>query len=110
VNETNTITDAFKQQSDWCARLGSPFTALLMDVLADHLDDRTRTGRRILSWGQLPMRCAMPYPCAWQVRYMRPCGLGAHQSWPSSFRLIRCLRPGLWQNGLAERFISLMMR
>lgn len=62
MNKTNTITDAFKQQSDWCARLGSPFTALLMDVLADHLDDRTRTGRRILSWGQTAdaLRDAVP--------------------------------------------------
>lgn len=42
--------DAFVQQAAWCRRLGSPFTALLCDVLAKHLDRSTATGRRILDW------------------------------------------------------------
>lgn len=41
---------AFAQQSEWCARLGSPFTSLLMEVLGEHLDETTRTGQAILNW------------------------------------------------------------
>ncbi len=51
MEDENAIRDAFRQQSDWCAKLGSPFTSLLMGVLADHLDDSTQTGKAILAWG-----------------------------------------------------------
>lgn len=44
------IRRAFKQQSEWCSRLGSPFTALLMDVLGEDLDETSKTGRAILNW------------------------------------------------------------
>lgn len=52
MSDATDIREAFRQQSIWCARLGSPFTALLMSVLADHLDDSTQTGRAILNWGE----------------------------------------------------------
>ncbi len=51
MGDENAIKAAFRQQSEWCAKLGSPFTCLLMSVLADHLDDSTQTGRTILTWG-----------------------------------------------------------
>ncbi|MEM8687157.1 MAG: DUF2332 family protein [Pseudomonadota bacterium] len=45
------VRDAFRQQSQWCARLGSPLTAKLMSVFAEHLDETTQTGRTLLNWG-----------------------------------------------------------
>ncbi len=51
MEDENVIRFAFRQQSEWCAKLGSPFTSLLMSVLAEHLDDGTQTGRAILAWG-----------------------------------------------------------
>lgn len=42
--------DAFRQQAMWCRQLGSPLTALLMDVLAERLDRSTAVGRRVLDW------------------------------------------------------------
>lgn len=50
MNRHQEIRHAFDQQSKWCSRLGSPFTALLMDVLGTHLDESTRTGRAVLNW------------------------------------------------------------
>ncbi len=62
MQDQNTIREAFRQQSEWCARLGSPFTALLMAVLADHLDETTQTGRTILNWDGLPNALADAVP------------------------------------------------
>lgn len=50
MNRHDEIRQTFKQQSVWCEELGSAFTSLLMDVLADHLDEATRTGRTVLNW------------------------------------------------------------
>ena len=50
MQEQTIIRDAFRQQSRWCARLGSPFTSLLMSVFAEHLDETSQTGRAILNW------------------------------------------------------------
>lgn len=44
------VREAFAKQSAWCAKLGSPFTALLMAGLARHLDRSTAAGRRVLDW------------------------------------------------------------
>lgn len=44
------VRDAFAKQAEWCDRLGSPFTARLMAVLATHIDRSTATGRRVLDW------------------------------------------------------------
>jgi hypothetical protein len=41
---------AFRDQAHWCDQLGSPFTAMLMRVLAECIDDRTATGRTLLEW------------------------------------------------------------
>ncbi len=50
MNQHDIIRDAFRQQSQWCARLGSPFTSLLMSVFAEHLDETTQAGRALLNW------------------------------------------------------------
>ncbi|MCP5081484.1 MAG: DUF2332 domain-containing protein [Alphaproteobacteria bacterium] len=50
MNRHKEIRHAFEQQSEWCSRLGSPFTSLLMDVLAEHLSEATRTGSAVLNW------------------------------------------------------------
>ncbi|MFL6601646.1 MAG: DUF2332 domain-containing protein [Steroidobacteraceae bacterium] len=44
------VRAAFKEQEGWCAKLGSPFTALLCSTLAERLDASTLIGRRVLSW------------------------------------------------------------
>jgi hypothetical protein len=44
------VREAFKEQEGWCARLGSPFTALLCSLLADRLDESTLIGSRVLAW------------------------------------------------------------
>ncbi len=49
--------EAFAQQATWCARLGSPFTASLMQAIGPALDRSTLTGRTILDWhGQADAR------------------------------------------------------
>lgn len=44
------LRDYFEIQAKACEQLGSPFTAKLCRLLIAHLDDTTRTGRRVLSW------------------------------------------------------------
>ena len=41
---------AFFEQVGWCKKLGSPFTALLLEVLGERLDRSTAVGRRLLDW------------------------------------------------------------
>ena len=50
MNRETLVRKAFAEQSGWCAKLGSPFTALLMDGLGRSLGLDTITGRRILEW------------------------------------------------------------
>lgn len=50
MQDHTVIRNAFRQQSRWCARLGSPFTSLLMAVCAEHLDETSKTGRALLNW------------------------------------------------------------
>lgn len=50
MNRETLVRKAFAEQSGWCAKLGSPFTALLMDGLRRSLGLDTNTGRRILEW------------------------------------------------------------
>jgi hypothetical protein len=45
-----TVRAAFVDQAAHCDRLGSPFTALLCRVLAEHLDASTATSARVLTW------------------------------------------------------------
>lgn len=44
------IRATFAKQAVWCARLGSPLTARLMEGLSVALDRSTETGRRVLDW------------------------------------------------------------
>lgn len=44
------VRASFAQQSIWCERLGSPFTARLAKMLGERLDRGTAIGRRILDW------------------------------------------------------------
>lgn len=44
------IRNAFQDQARWCAALGSPFTARLMQAMAECLNRRSEAGRRILGW------------------------------------------------------------
>jgi hypothetical protein len=66
-----TVRESFRQQSDWCEKLGSPFDARLRTVLGENIDRATGFGQRILDWpletlrGDLvPLRCVAPLlPC-----------------------------------------------
>lgn len=44
------IRATFAKQAVWCAQLGSPLTACLMEGLGVALDHSTQTGRKILGW------------------------------------------------------------
>lgn len=44
------IRDAFRRQAAACRALGSPFTGLVCDLMADRLDEGAGFGRRILHW------------------------------------------------------------
>ena len=44
------VPDAFEVQAHNCARLGSPFTARVLRIVAGLLDRTTPLGRRILDW------------------------------------------------------------
>ena len=44
------IRDAFREQADFCRRLGSTITADALDTVAEKLSRRTETGRRTLDW------------------------------------------------------------
>lgn len=44
------VRAAFREQGEWCAKLGSPFTALVCDVVAERIDGSTAIGRRLLAW------------------------------------------------------------
>ena len=44
------VRQAFNEQARWCAKLGSPFTALLCSTLAERLDGSTAIGSRVLAW------------------------------------------------------------
>lgn len=44
------IRATFAKQAVWCAQLGSPLTAALVDGLGVALDRSTATGRRVLGW------------------------------------------------------------
>jgi hypothetical protein len=48
------VRAAFARQTGYCAKLGSPFTSLLCEVLGDKLDRETGIGRRVLDWPGKP--------------------------------------------------------
>jgi hypothetical protein len=48
------IRSAFADQATSCRKLGSPFTALVVALLGERLDQSTTTGRKVLSWNGDP--------------------------------------------------------
>jgi hypothetical protein len=46
--------DNFRQQAEWCERLGSPFTALVCRALSEYLTEESAFGRRLLNWPGRP--------------------------------------------------------
>ncbi len=48
------VRTAFVRQTGYCAKLGSPFTSLLCEVLGQRLDRETEVGRRVLDWPGKP--------------------------------------------------------
>ena len=48
------VRQAFAEQADVCAKLGSPFTGMLCGVLGHVLDRSSRVGGRVLDWRGLP--------------------------------------------------------
>jgi hypothetical protein len=56
------IRAAFTEQAAACRRLGSPFTATLLDLLAERLDPESAVGATVLRWA------GDPYPDALALR------------------------------------------
>lgn len=56
------VRAAFRDQAHHCRRLGSPFTALLCDTLAEGIDESTEPGRRVLGWSGDPSAFADSVP------------------------------------------------
>lgn len=50
MNKEGEVRASFAEQAFWCARLGSPFTALLCEVVGQRIERDTRIGRRVLDW------------------------------------------------------------
>jgi len=48
------VREAFASQAQSCVERGSPFTALLCEVLGRRLDQSTEVGRRVLGWSGRP--------------------------------------------------------
>src|SRR5262245_45668055 len=48
------VREAFHLQARYCSDLGSAFTALLCDVLAERLQPCTVVGEKVLSWQGKP--------------------------------------------------------
>jgi hypothetical protein len=46
--------DNFRRQAEWCAQLGSPFTALVCKVLHERLTESSAFGARLLNWPGRP--------------------------------------------------------
>ncbi|MET4633220.1 DUF2332 domain-containing protein [Kaistia defluvii] len=53
------LLKAFQSQAGSSRKLGSPFTAEICELLAEHLDDSSRFGRRILGWPGDPFADAL---------------------------------------------------
>ncbi len=50
MTQEDLIRDAFANQAEWCAQLGSPFTARLLAGFGRCLDRSTGCGRKVLDW------------------------------------------------------------
>jgi hypothetical protein len=60
LNMSETVREAFRKQAAGCRMLQSPFTADVLETLADGLDSSTQTGRHILAWSGSPLHDALP--------------------------------------------------
>lgn len=56
----NANLEAFLKQAEHCRRLGSPFTAAILEAATRVLDESSETGRRILGWEGNPLHDALP--------------------------------------------------
>jgi hypothetical protein len=54
MNKEIEVREAFAAQAKWCAILGSPLTAALVEGLGQQIDRKTGTGRIILDWDGPP--------------------------------------------------------
>lgn len=50
MNTETRVRESFAVQAQWCEKLGSPFTARLLEGLGTHLNHTSMSGRRVLRW------------------------------------------------------------
>ncbi len=50
MTQHDEVRRAFVQQAEWCDKLGSRFTAVLMRLFATGLDETGAVGRKVLNW------------------------------------------------------------
>lgn len=71
------LLKAFQSQAGSCRKLGSPFTAEICELLAEHLDDSSRFGRRILGWPGDPFADALALRAAAGFHALKRAGKSA---------------------------------
>ena len=64
IAKENEIRSGFERQAQACRRLGSPFTALFCEAMAERLDRSSAFGRRVLDWSGDPRADALSLRCA----------------------------------------------
>jgi hypothetical protein len=53
------VRQHFRDQAEACRQLGSPFTAMLLEIAADRLDEANAVGRAVLEWPGDPRQDAL---------------------------------------------------
>ena len=72
-----TVRSHFRAQARACARLGSPFTARLLDIVVDCLDEAGGVGRTILNWRGDPKADALALRLAGSLHALALSGTAA---------------------------------
>ena len=54
MRDEHAVRAAFARQAGWCRSLGSPLTAMVVELAAERMDRGTPLGRRILDWPAQP--------------------------------------------------------
>ncbi len=54
MEDEGAVRAAFARQAGWCRNLGSPLTAMVVELAAERMDRDTALGRRILDWPAQP--------------------------------------------------------
>jgi hypothetical protein len=72
-----TVRSHLRAQARACARLGSPFTARLLDIVADCLDEAGGVGRTILNWRGDPKADALALRLAGSLHALALSGTAA---------------------------------